>query len=199
MTSADRVRRVVKLGGSLLRQPDLIERLERWLEARSGDENLVIVGGGQIVEAIRELDAIRPGDQAETHWRCVRLLQTTFDIVADWFPHWRAIADGATLERCSKQGFSRDAPTLIAVSAFYRPSVAKELPEDWRTTTDAISGWLSILVSADRLDLLKSCNVHPQADLASLSERGVVDEGILTIASRLPPVTIHCLRNASLD
>ena len=45
--------RVIKLGGSLLTLPDLRTRFEEWLKAQPLALNLLICGGGELVEAVR--------------------------------------------------------------------------------------------------------------------------------------------------
>jgi aspartokinase-like uncharacterized kinase len=189
-------RRVVKLGGSLLRRADLPERLSVWLAAQPPGETLVIVGGGELIDAMRRLDAVRPVDPATMHWRCVRLLRGTFETVRDWFPSWHVIESAAAFEAAIERGFATDAPTLISVPAFYHPGSAADsppLPEDWRTTTDAIAGRLAVQVRAARVVLLKSCPVDPSADISELSRRGVVDQAIAGIADRVPLIDVQPL------
>lgn len=189
-------RRVVKVGGSLLRRGDLPERLGAWLTAQPPGETLVIVGGGELIDAMRRLDAVRAVDPATMHWRCVSLLRGTFETVRDWFPSWHVIESAGSLDAAIERGFASDAPTLISVPAFYHPDADDDLPplpEDWRTTTDAIAAQLAVRVRAGRLVLLKSCPVEPAADLDELSRRGIVDEAIVGIADRVPVINVQPL------
>lgn len=74
---------VVKLGGSLLSQPNWPVWLEAWLAAQPPGEFLMIVGGGQTIDAMRYLDQAHTLETRPMHWRCIRLLDATFEVAAE--------------------------------------------------------------------------------------------------------------------
>ena len=187
------IRRVVKVGGSLLLRPDLPQDLNAWLANQTPAQTLVIVGGGQLIDAIRKLDAVRHTDTVSVHWRCVESLRTTFEFFADWFPHWPTIRNAAEYTAALDRGFACDYPTLIAVSAFYRPQQEFDLPTDWRTTTDAIATVLAVECSADELVLLKSCEVDSSLSLEQLAAAGIVDEAMAPMAQRIDSIRVEPL------
>lgn len=82
--------RVIKVGGSLLTWPGLQEALPRWLNTLTPANNLLIFGGGECIEAMRQLDALWHLDSTAMHWRCVRLLDATFEIAKELWPQWEA-------------------------------------------------------------------------------------------------------------
>ena len=45
--------RVVKLGGSLLTLPDLSYRLREWIAVQTPKTNIIIVGGGRVVDEVQ--------------------------------------------------------------------------------------------------------------------------------------------------
>lgn len=192
-------RRVVKLGGSLLTRPGLVEDVRAWFAAARPATDLVVVGGGELIDAIRTLDSVRPGAPAETHWLCIELLDVTFRLARRWFPEWSTIGADASLEPgpplAAESGRSADPvrPTLVSVGSFYRRGSGSDLPESWETTTDAIAGWLAIRSGASELVLLKSCEVDPNESLEALADRGVVDRAITRLAGQLPRVRIERL------
>ena len=51
-------RRVIKLGGSLLLRNSLRRDVLNWLSNQPPAKNIVIVGGGKIIDAVRDLDAL---------------------------------------------------------------------------------------------------------------------------------------------
>lgn len=173
------MRRVVKVGGSLLLRDDLVKALPRWLAAQSEAETLIIVGGGELIDAIRRLDRVRRGDPAETHWMCVELLDATYRVFSQWF-EWPRIDTAEAFCTANETGFSTRQPTLVAVRAFYDRSRHTAghaaVPLDWRTTTDTIAALLAEDIGADELVLLKSCDVDATASVTQLSNRGIVDE-----------------------
>ena len=187
------IRRVIKVGGSLLLRPDLPQVLNAWLANQTPAQTLVIVGGGQLIDAIRKLDAIRRTDAVSVHWRCVESLRTTFEFFADWFPRWPTVRNAEQFRAALDCGFSCDYPTLIAVSAFYSPQHDFDLPTDWRTTTDAIATVLAVECSADELVLLKSCEVDPSLSLGQLAAAGIVDEAMAPMAQRIDSIRVEPL------
>lgn len=181
------MRRVVKIGGSLLRRDDLVPTLTRWFVQQQPAENLVVVGGGAVVDAIRELDEIRPGDPVETHWLCVSLLDVTLRRMASWFP-WPVVTTPEELRRGLSTGFATATPTLVGVGAFYGPEAegaSDVLPTGWETTTDSIAAWLALQVDAGELVILKSCDVNSDWSPEQLSAAGIVDEAFPGIARRI--------------
>ena len=175
------VRHVVKLGGSLLSRVDWPLHLSRWLESHRDEQILLMVGGGKVIDAIREIDARASLPVDQVHWRCVQLLDATFDIVRWTMP------DLKTLDQPSNWEPFVDEPKLrgvwlIRVAAYYVPDVSRDanraepetpkneprrirsrLPHDWRTTTDAIAVAMAADAAADRVTLLKSCDPGPNA------------------------------------
>ena len=187
------MRRVVKVGGSLLLRQDLPGALADWFERQRPAENIVIVGGGELIDAIRHLDAIRPGESSEVHWRCVDLLTITYQTLCDWFPHWEHVSNVESFERRVNFGFSSGKPTLVDVKAFYRRGDPSGLPLDWRTTTDAIAAVLGIKAIADEVVLLKSCDVSSSADIHDLASEGVVDDALPLVAAQVRSIRVEKL------
>lgn len=195
------MRRVIKVGGSLLLRPDLVEALPSWLEQQSPTQNLVVVGGGELIDAIRHLDQQKPASPAEVHWRCVDLLQHTFEITASWFGEWATFdspngqADFMELLDAEQQrGDSPDhhPATLVSVRSFYGPDSGSTLPLTWETTTDSIAAELAIRIDADELVLLKSCRVNSQS-VDDLARAGVVDRSLPMIAPSVRSIRIERL------
>lgn len=131
--------RVLKLGGSLLLLPDWPRRLTTWLEAHPASLNLLLVGGGQIVNAVRELDAQHAFPTKFAHWLCIDLLSATARIAGELLPEFPLLTTPAELEQVvgdqrldeSLGGEREDGsqPTvrhsicyIVDVSCFYRAS-----------------------------------------------------------------------------
>ena len=183
-------RRVIKLGGSLLQSDNLKRRLREWISSQSNrrdsnTETLVVVGGGQLVDAIRRSDKTQPREPEVVHWQCVDLLESTHKIVRSMFPDWKVIDSPDEFENGMKMGFDGRVPTLVSVSSFYRRDTSCSLPTDWRTTSDSIAAYLSQITKSDELVLLKSCEVDPESTLKGLSEAGIVDQALPAFESVL--------------
>ena len=178
--------RVLKLGGSLLLLPDWPERLTAWLDTHPAPLNLLLVGGGQIVNAVRELHARHDFPAAFSHWLCIDLLSATARIADQLLPALPLLATPAELQQVVRAGRIDDGldiadisrPTqllsrtyIVDVACFYRRpatwsaqgGIADDslsgvcpLPQNWDTTSDALAAWLASLVGAAELVLFKS-------------------------------------------
>lgn len=183
--------RIVKVGGSLLTMPDLLERMTNWLSGEPRFNTLLIVGGGPLVDSVRELAALREYDSEFLHWLCVDLLDTSFRLMAAQLPNAIAMATKAALDRemdqWRREGDCVPKLGIVSVSAYYRQDEPRtlpiELPLTWDTTTDSLSALLAHRTRADELVLLKSCDVPADADWFELADRGVVDRAF-PMASR---------------
>ncbi|MCO8125213.1 protein kinase [Stieleria sp. TO1_6] len=192
------MRRVLKIGGSLLLQESLIETLQSWLQSQPPAQTIAIVGGGELIDAIRRLDARHPADPSWVHWQCVGLLRTTFEWTSAQLSQWSTCSTRQQFQRLKSQASnsavvgsqSQSSVTLVAVDSFYQSGDDPPLPEDWTTTTDAIAGWLAIMLAADELVLLKSCAIEDGLSITELAERGVVDAALPGLADQLPPLRL---------
>ncbi|WP_442506339.1 hypothetical protein SH528x_005179 [Novipirellula sp. SH528] len=186
------MRRVIKIGGSLLARPDLQNHLPKLLNEIDGGiqrdttslETLLIVGGGNLVDVLRQWDQLRPLDPLKTHWQCIELLQYTFEVISDWFPGWNRIDSSEAFQDALNQGFSTAVPSLVSIRSFYGPDNDGDLPLDWRTTSDSLAGKLCSDANADELVLLKSCPIDEMWDSQTLISQGIIDEAFAAFRDR---------------
>ncbi len=170
-------RRVIKIGGSCLSRASFPNRFREWLVHEPAAENWIIVGGGDCIDAMRDLAERFPLNAAAMHWRCVRMLRATYEILGELFPEWDEI-DGAHTFAARRVSKSRASTMRVAVDSFYFPpadtSTRAPLPLGWETTTDSIAAYLAREISASELVLIKSC-LASSSDPVYLAEQGVVD------------------------
>jgi aspartokinase-like uncharacterized kinase len=149
------------------------------------------VGGGDLVEAIRKLDAIHVLGEKNSHWHCVRTLRITAAIVSDLFPE----AKPAPREPDATPGlFLLDAEWLLDQDA--RRSV-RPLPETWEVTTDSIAARAAVLHGATELVLLKSALPERIGGLRSHADQGYVDAHFPICAKSLLRIRLVNLRDAN--
>ena len=190
-------KRVIKIGGSLLTTSRLGQRVDQWCTSQSPAINLVIVGGGAVVDSIRELASIHDYDETLLHWLCIDLLETTFRIVSAQMPQWQALRDWHEVDEFLVGSHRASRGTaLVRVGAFYsrelEASQSCDLPHSWDTTSDSLAALLARRIGAEELVLLKSCELPQEeglseADCDRLSKLGVVDRAF--------PAAIKGIRN----
>jgi aspartokinase-like uncharacterized kinase len=176
--------RVIKLGGSLLGRTDLRPRFDEWLASQRPAKNLIVVGGGSLVEAIRELHHVHRFSAATCHELAIDAMSVTARLVAELLD----------LPRLTKLDEARE--TLRAAAVFdVRDTVWHEEPKTpgirleigWHVTSDSIAARIAQMLGASELVLLKSAP-PPSQDIAALAAQGYVDEFFPRIACELPAV-----------
>lgn len=198
--------RVVKVGGSLLLRGDLHARFTQWLNRQSVALNLVVVGGGELVESVRELDRCHTLSQTSLHWMCIDLMNTTAQLAGQILDCDVLLDSPESLDCWMQQQRAAQASTaaiaIVQPSAYYTREIAEisghPLPEDWTTTSDTLAAWLACQVAADSLVLLKSCGTSSEHALDSdaihqLMQAGIVDAFFPNLAHRVADVRLFNL------
>ncbi|MBN3752148.1 aspartate kinase [Paraburkholderia sp. Tr-20389] len=162
---------VVKIGGSMSRDP----LLEEWLTDLvdfGGGRVVIVPGGGDFAEQAREHQDI---------WR--------FDDVAAHNMAVLAMAQYALL----MQGISRR--LVIAATdaqiraALHAGRVAVWAPLDllyqepnrltsWDVTSDSLAAWLANRLNAERLVIVKSCDIERERSIDEYAALGIVDRSL---------------------
>ncbi|MCA9061802.1 MAG: hypothetical protein KDA96_02055 [Planctomycetaceae bacterium] len=192
---------VVRLGGSLLTLPDLVDRLQG-LRSHVGKSLLIVVGGGATVDLMRILHAKYGGSDLQWHWHAVRRMSENARILARVWSHAAVVA---TLEQAAV-AWESDVPALLNVEEFLRRRLCSgkadpgwpRFTEDWNCTSDSIAAWVAAVLSAQELLVLKSAD-PPGRDLTELSRLGYVDPLFPRIASRTKVVRFVNLRSLPLE
>jgi len=184
--------RVIKVGGSLLDWPELAPALRAWLQCQPLASNLLIAGGGTLVEALRELDRVHGLSEAVAHDLAVRAMSITARFLSAILPEPVLVSDlpdAATAESHSIAVL--DPVELLALSA-----AQKVLPRSWDTTSDSIAAWIASRAAASELVVLKSCLPSGHTP-AAWSAEGYVDRHFPAAASGLS--VIRCINLRERD
>lgn len=202
--------RVVKLGGSLVILPDLVQRLESWQAAENAKRQmntLLVVGGGKLVDTVRELASVHTFDDVAIHYECIRLLSHTARMVQLLLSGVELLQSTTELQQFL-QAKLLGKTTIVDVAGIY--SFIEQhaaIPESWATTSDALAAGLAVAIQAEELCLLKSAEppCHPDGNLAmaerqsewhtKLAAAGYVDLVFPEIAASLPPTRFVNLRS----
>lgn len=189
--------RVVKVGGSLFDLPDLGARLRRWLELQRPAHNVLLAGGGPLVEQIRAWHADEPIEDAAAHWMCVDLLTVTAHMLHAWMPEIPLVEDDCLL--CQRVG--EPGATIFGPAPWMRHSEpglpGTWLPTTWETTSDSIAGRLAAALVADEFVLMKSAlpRRRTSRELSALAAAGYVDPVLAQMAPELPATRLVDLRS----
>ncbi|MCE9561118.1 MAG: uridylate kinase [Planctomycetes bacterium] len=145
---------VVKVGGSLFDHPRFVPALRGYLDSLAPADVLLVPGGGEVVDAVRKLDAIHGLGEEASHWLAIRGMDLTGEFLRHTLPC------GSRLRILDCFAFAKDDATL---------------PHSWEVTSDSIAARVAIVHGAERLVLLKSVDVPAGMSWDEAAEREWVD------------------------
>ena len=172
---------IVKLGGSLGRDP----LLRAWLDelATIGSGRVVIVpGGGGFADEVRDQQA---------HWRFDDLTAHNMAVLA--MVQFGLMLQGLNpaLLPAAHEDEIRQALRQARVPLWLPFEALREQPDPlthWGVTSDSLAAWLCNRLNGERLVLVKSCPIAPGWSIDDCAARGIVDEqfGAFTRAQPYP-------------
>jgi aspartokinase-like uncharacterized kinase len=190
---------VVKIGGSVLFSPKSLDRLINSIAVQyRGSSLFVIVGGGELIEAMRILHRLRPElDGERLHWKCIELLDTSWEIACMSVPSAIPISTASDLYAALANQVP--ATYLVRVGSFYTETIHANLPKDvrpasnWDTTTDALAWLLAHTMRSVQLVLVKSCQVQENLSLSQAAKDGIVDREVMRLSLSSPGIAVRFL------
>ncbi len=184
---------VIKVGGSLLTWAGLRDALRRFIDQDRASRHLLIVGGGELVDAIRQWnDVHRLADDA-AHWMCIEAMEVSAQMLSSLFPSFRLTGD-------IQEASGATEPTIFATRRFLVESeasyVGTKLPQSWDATSDSIAARIAEVLGASCLTLLKStCG---EESLETAAKSGIVDPFLPNYNNAVPSIKIVNLRQSNI-
>jgi 5-(aminomethyl)-3-furanmethanol phosphate kinase len=161
---------IVKIGGSLLAHVRILDEvLAAVAHVASMRPLLIVPGGGQFADAVRDVDRRIGIDDTAAHWMAVLAMDQYAHLLAARLPAGQVVM---TLADTTIALAGRRVPVL---APFRWLSEADPLPHSWDVTSDSIAAWIAGAAHARELMLVKA----PGAGGAAL-----VDDYFRTV---LPP------------
>jgi len=160
---------ILKLGGSLLTSPKL---LQQWLVLASeqGQGQLVIVpGGGIFAEQVRSLQATFAYDDSTAHYMALLAMQQLALLFKGLLQELTIISQIADIAPALQQR------QVIVWSPLASELDAHNIPASWDITSDSLAAWLAIQLGAKQLLLVKSTKLPKQYTCAQLVQQGILD------------------------
>ena len=176
---------VVKLGGSLLRDPLLPAWLDR-LATRGAGQTVIVPGGGPFADAARALQKEWRVDDVCAHNMAVLGMTQTARLLHGIEPRLALADSEAGLRARLAEGraviwlplaLQRDAPDPLT---------------SWDVSSDSLAAWLALRLRACAVVLVKSCAVPAQATPAALAAAGIVDRAFPGYAAQCARAGIAC-------
>jgi aspartokinase-like uncharacterized kinase len=193
--------RIVKVGGSLLNWPRLPEALRAWLADQSPAANVLICGGGELVDRVRLADRMFNLGNETAHRMAIDCMAGNAWLLAEFLGRLKIVTEYNELltklqRQRSRQVLVFDTRKLLGERE--ATLNARTLPHDWTVTSDSIAAWLAEVLEADELVLLKSGD-PPPGGLRELAAAGYVDAFFPQAAERMGALHFVNLRSYFTD
>ena len=165
---------VLKLGGSLLAIPDLMNRLETVIERLRPSPVLIVPGGGAAADVIRDLDRKLQLSPEKAHCDAIAAMSHNAALLCRLNKSLRLVRNYDEALHVWSAGHSAvlDADSFL----FDQPdnNTGDSLSASWDITSDSIAAWTARQWQADRIILAKSCDA-PERNLSALCQLGLID------------------------
>ncbi|MFP3609392.1 aspartate kinase [Paraburkholderia terricola] len=159
---------VVKIGGSLSHEPTLRNWLDELCEV-GGGRVVIVPGGGDFADKVRQYQSEWRFDDLVAHNMCL-LAMTQYAIMMQGVrPELVLASSEAKIRRALRDGH---------VAVWVPTALMRDAPDamsNWDTTSDSLAAWLSTMLNAERLIVVKSCPIFEDERLETLAATGVVD------------------------
>jgi len=177
---------LVKVGGSLLTLPDLPNRLQAMIDSITADRVMLLVGGGQAADVVRNWDEIHRLETEASHWLAIDSMGLTARLLTKLLPDAELGSDQASAHDTNESAKTMilDPRPVIEEASW---EATKQLPAGWDSTSDAIAGWLASQWNVASLVLAKSIDM-PMNDASSTQRGSGVDSVFESMISDSIPV-----------
>ena len=167
---------VVKLGGSLNRDPLLPQWLELLTQLGGGRVTLVC-GGGSFADEVRRSQVRWKFDDLPAHNMAVLAMAQSAYMALGLNPKLHLVSTMADVHRVLHSGHT----ALWMPMDWLRNEPGPYT--NWDNSSDSIALDLARLLNAEHMLVVKSCAIDPALSLAQLAESGVVDSRFVSLAN----------------
>jgi aspartokinase-like uncharacterized kinase len=164
---------VLKLGGSLLTDPELKLTLSELQSTFIGRKCLYVVGGGAATDVVRNWSSVHQLSSEVSHQLAIASMGLNRRFVES-ITGWITVCSRGEAD---EYWAGNRSPVLLDVEQFLarQETISGQVPRDWQFTSDSISAWVATHWPADELILLKSCMLPTELKLDQAADQLLVD------------------------
>lgn len=172
---------VVKIGGSLSRDP-LLQTWLHELNELGGGRVVIVPGGGGFADQVREHQAIWRFDDLAAHNMAVLAMAQHALMMQGLCRRLVVAATESQIRHALHEGRA----AVWAPFGLLRQEA--DTLTSWDVTSDSLAAWLANRLNAERLLIVKSCEIEAGCGVVQLAEKGVIDKrfGELTREASYP-------------
>jgi aspartokinase-like uncharacterized kinase len=169
---------VVKLGGSLTESDALLQCLDSVEQNYPHGEVIIVPGGGAFADQVRLAQQYWKFDDRTAHKMALLAMQQMALLFQGIKSHFAIASSLADIQEQLNQQ-----KTVI-----WSPDISEldkaGIQASWDITSDSLAAWLTGILSATRLILVKSAIINPALCLQELTEQGIIDKAFCDFAAR---------------
>ena len=163
---------VIKIGGSMLGEPELAN----WLEIliKYGDGKVVIVpGGGLFADTVREAQQLTNISDAVTHKLALLAMDQFGLLMAGMNP---ALATASSELEIAERGWQHRGIVWLPSKMVLADG---SIPQNWQVTSDSLSAWLANKLGATQLMLVKSKSLIAYQEMLSIPLQKLIEDELV--------------------
>ena len=163
---------VIKIGGSMLGEPELAN----WLEilVKYGDGKVVIVpGGGLFADTVREAQQLTNISDAVAHKLALLAMDQFGLLMAGMNP---ALATASSELEIAERGWQHRGIVWLPSKMVLADG---SIPQNWQVTSDSLSAWLANKLGATQLMLVKSKSLIAYQETLSIPLQKLVEDELV--------------------
>jgi aspartokinase-like uncharacterized kinase len=144
---------------------------------------LLVPGGGEVANAVRQLDRCHGLGEEDSHWLALRAVALNAYFLGRLLPDVPVLATPEAWER-------------VAILDVFRFACADEeregcLPHCWEVTSDSLAARVAIVAGAAELVLLKSVTIPPEMNWEEAGRAGLVDARFASVLAAAPGLRVR--------
>ena len=166
---------VVKIGGSMNHDP----LLPQWLDLLSqlgGGRVTIVAGGGSFADEVRREQARWHFDDLTAHNMALLAMAQVAQLLHALNPTLQPASNEDDIRRVLRTG------RTVVWSPLELLRTTPDATSNWDTSSDSIALGLALRLNAERLVVLKSCDIDLALGLDQLGDLGIVDRRFAALA-----------------
>lgn len=141
---------VVKIGGALSAIPGALVAVGQGVARLAARRRVIVIpGGGPFARAVRDYDQVHALSPSAAHWMAILAMDQYAWALAERIPESVVVEDQGGISEAHR---AHQVPIL---APYHWLRAADELPHTWDVTSDSLAAYLTTLIGAGELLLVK--------------------------------------------
>ncbi len=159
--------KVIKLGGSLLRDAEALKQCLKTIEQNLPDKVVIVPGGGVFADQVRVMQKKLQFDELTAHRMAILAMKQTALLLNNLKPQFVLL---------NKLTDFQTAASVMIWSPDLEQLDETDIATSWDVTSDSLAAWLANQLNATELILVKSAALPEQQNIVIMQQQGLLDK-----------------------